>query len=136
MSHIIAYSLPSGFLLEGRNKFDTINEAKVYLDTYWKQLTNTSVFIMNLDDNDQVVFCTEHKFNIHKYYSCEDGVYFEEHYEDLDQGQGIKEIGTTYLVNITLVPDHMDGEMIEEAIEAWINRHYILTNPEKPIWLF
>ena len=82
-----------------------------------------------------------YKFNMSTYYSCEDGVYYEEHYDEIDGGLGVKEIGSVLLVNNDLLPSEMkeDGELVEKALEDWVNSH--LTNPKvnpatvKPNWL-
>ena len=59
----------------------------------------------------------------------------KEHYDEIDQGQGLKEIGSTYLVNIDLLPLPLknDGELVELAIEKWFNS--MDNSVPKPIWL-
>ena len=42
--------------------------------------------------------------NIHKYACCEGGTYHEDTYSDLDQGQGLLEVGSWVSVDMDLVP--------------------------------
>lgn len=70
--------------------------------------------------------------NIHKYACCEDGTYHEDTYSDLDQGQGLLEVGSWVSVDMDLVPDSLleDDSFIIEYIEM-----YLKNEISKPNWI-
>lgn len=139
MSHVIALDL-NGHLVEIKGSFETYIDAIKYLHKWYKSYRDLNIYIIHYED-DKADGGTRYKYNLDTYYSCEDGVYYEEHYDEIDQDQGVKEIGSTYLVNIDLLPQDLkdDGELVELAIEKWIDSHLYSpkVNPAtlKPIWL-
>lgn len=70
--------------------------------------------------------------NIHKYACCEGGTYHEDTYSDLDQGQGLLEVGSWVSVDMDLVPDSLleDDSFIIEYIEM-----YLKNEISKPNWI-
>ena len=138
MFYKIALDL-KGHLVELEGFFNTSEEVISYLGHWYNSYKDLNVYIMEYINKEDLnpVYGSPYKFNISIYYYCEDGVYHEEQYHELDQGLGIKEIGSTYLVNNDLLPLDLreDGELIESAIENWIDLFYKEPKPEKPIWL-
>lgn len=135
MSHVIALDL-NGHLVEIKGSFETYIDAIKYLHNWYNSYKDLNVYIIHYTD-EIADGGSRYQFNMSTYYSCEDGIYYEEHYDEIDQGQGLKEIGSTYLVNNDLLPQDLkdDGELVEITIEKWINEHYTNSNPPKPIWL-
>ena len=139
MNYVIALDL-QGLLVELRNNFDSYTKARQYLHKHYKSFKELKPYIIEYD-GDRTIYGSPYKFNVSTYYSCEDGVYYEEHYDEIDGGLGVKEIGSVLLVNNDLLPSEMkeDGELVEKALENWVNSH--LTNPKvnpatvKPNWL-
>ena len=139
MNYVIALDL-QGLLVELRNNFDSYTKARQYLHDNYKSFKDLKPYIIEYD-GDHAIYGFPYKFNVSTYYSCEDGVYYEEHYDEIDGGLGVKEIGSVLLVNNDLLPSGMqeDGELVEKALEDWVNSH--LTNPKvnpatvKPNWL-
>ena len=139
MNYVIALDL-QGLLVELRNNFDSYTKARQYLHDNYKSFKDLKPYIIEYD-GDRAIYGSPYKFNVSTYYSCEDGVYYEEHYDEIDGGLGVKEIGSVLLVNNDLLPFLMkkDGELVEKALEDWVNSH--LTNPKvnpatvKPNWL-
>lgn len=70
--------------------------------------------------------------NIHNYACCEGGTYHEDTYSDLDQGQGLLEVGSWVAVDMDLVPDSLleDDSFIIEYIEM-----YLKNEISKPNWI-
>ena len=140
MKYVIALALPGGLLAELRGYHDSYRETLQYLHKHYKSFKDSEVYIIHYD-GDHADYGSPYKFNVSTYYSCEDGVYYEEHYDEIDGGLGVKEIGSVLLVNNDLLPSEMqeDGELVEKALEDWVNSH--LTNPKvnpatvKPNWL-
>lgn len=138
MSHVIALNL-NGHLVEIKGSFESYIDAIKYLHKWYKSYRDLDVYIIHYSEglDEDPTYGSPYRFNMDIYYSCEDGVYYEASYHELDQGLGLKEIGKTYLVNYDLLPQNLkeDNELVELAIEKWINSHYELSNPPKPIWL-
>lgn len=135
MSHVIALNL-NGHLVETKGSFETYLDAIKYLHKWYNSYKDLDIYIVHYTD-EIAEGGTHYKFNIDIYYSCEDGVYYKEHYDEIDGGLGTKEIGSTYLVNNDLLPQDLkdDGELIEIAIEKWVNSHLNNSAPPKPMWL-
>lgn len=133
----------SGHLVEIQGSFESYIDLIKYLHKWYKSYKDLSLYVVCYDNgiNNDPTGGNKYEFNMDTYYSCEDGVYYEEHYDEIDQGQGVKEIGARFLVNNDLLPQDLqeDGELVEIAIEKWINSH--LSSPKvnpatvKPIWL-
>lgn len=137
MKYVIALDL-KGHLVELNGSFDTEIEAIKYLHKWYESFKDLKLYIIeygNGIENDPT-YGTPYQFNMSIYYSCEDGVYYEEHYNELDNGLGLKEIGESFLVNNDLLPSEMkeDNELVEKAIESWINS-YLNNHKTKPEWL-
>lgn len=136
MSYIIALDL-KGHLVELRHDFATLEEVIQYLHKHYKSFNELELYIIYYTNGLEYdpTYGTPYKYNMDTYYVCEDGVYYEEHYHEIDQGQGVKEIGSTYLVNTDLLPQDLkdDGELVEIAIEKWFNSMDSKNN--KPNWL-
>lgn len=131
--HVIAIDI-NGLLLEINNKFVEYQDVLQYLHNHWKELKDQKLYTIEYQD-DVAINGTIYKYNLDSFYSCEDGIYYSEQFNEIDQGLGIKEIGTIYLVNTDLVPDDMDTETIELEIEKYINQFYTNSNSPKPNWL-
>lgn len=131
--HVIAIDI-NGLLLEINNKFNTYKDLLQYLHNHWKQLKDQKLYTVEYQD-DVAISGTFYKYNLDSFYSCEDGIYYSEQFDEIDQGLGIKEIGTIYLVNNDLVPKNLDTENVELEIEKYINKFYTNSTPEKPSWL-
>ena len=133
MNYVIALDL-QGLLVELRNNFDSYTKARQYLHDNYKSFKDLKPYIIEYD-GDRAIYGSPYKFNVSTYYACEDGIYHKEHYDEIDQGQGLKEIGSTYLVNIDLLPLPLknDGELVELAINKWFNS--MDNSIPKPIWL-
>ena len=131
----------SGHLVEIQGSFESYIDLIKYLHKWYKSYKDLSLYVVCYDNgiNNDPTGGNKYEFNMDTYYSCEDGVYYEEHYDEI--GQGVKEIGSRFLVNNDLLPQDLqeDGELVEIAIEKWINSH--LSSPKvnpatvKPIWL-
>lgn len=125
-----------GHLVEIEGKWDTRKEILHYLHTWYNSYKDLNTYIIEYENlGEDPVYGEKYIYNLDKYYACEDGVYYEEHYNEIDQGTGTKEIGNTYLVNIDLLPLSLknDGELVELAIEKWFNS--MNNSIPKPIWL-
>lgn len=135
MSHVIALNL-KGHLVELKGFFETYIDTIEYLHKWYNSYKDLDVYIIHYTTFLMADGGTHYKFNMDTYYSCESGVYSKEYYEELDEGRGAIEIGTTYLVNIDLLPQELkeDSKLVEIAIEKWINSH-LTSSSIKPIWL-
>lgn len=135
MKYVIALDF-QGHLVELRTDFDSYTELRQYLHDHYEAFKDLKIYIIEYD-GDKATYGSPYKFNISTYYSCESGVYHKEHYEELDEGKGVIEIGSTYLVNNDLLTTDLkdDDELVEIAIEKWLSRHYKDARPLKPSWL-
>lgn len=70
--------------------------------------------------------------DIHNYMVCESGIYHQDVYNDLDQGQGLLEVGQIIQVDIEIVPEDLldDDDNITDIIE-----NYLQGKIEKPNWI-
>ena len=136
MSYVIALDL-KGHLVELSGSFPTHQAVLEYLHQYYNSYNELTVYIMDYANglDEDPIGGGIYDYNMDTYYACEDGIYHKEHYDEIDQGQGLKEIGSTYLVNIDLLPLPLknDGELVELAIEKWFNS--MDNSVPKPIWL-
>lgn len=85
---------------------------------------------INLVKHDAHVHTRNHQ--LIKFYATESGVMSEMQYDELDEGYGLIELGLTYLVNFSQLPDELkvDDDYIADEIER-----FIYTNTDKPDWL-
>ena len=82
MNYVIALDL-QGLLVELRNNFDSYTKARQYLHDNYKSFKDLKPYIIEYD-GDRAIYGSPYKFNVSTYYSCEDGVYHEEHYDEID----------------------------------------------------
>ncbi len=141
MIYTLALDL-NGHLVEIKETFESKLELLKYLHKHYKSYKDLELYIIEYEDKEKLKnnipeIGYHYTYNIDTYYSCEDGVYYEEHYHEIDQDTGTKEIGEVLLVNRDLLSQDLkdDGELIELAIKKWINCHYESSKSSKPIWL-
>ena len=133
------------YIIANANGYNTIEEVKQGIEKHYQEFKNkfSDVEIyLELKSMKELVLNGEYLYPniilplIDIYYSCEDGVYYEETFNELDEGLGLKEIGQTYYVDTDLLPDDLqnDNELVEKAIEQWLDKHYVAIQP-KLEWL-
>lgn len=136
MSYVLALDL-KGHLVELNGIFPTHQAVLEYLNNHYKSYNELTVYIMDYANglDEDPIGGGVYTYNMDTYYACEDGIYHKDQYEEIDGGLGIKEIGSTWLVNNDLLPLPLknDGELVELAIENWFNS--MDNSISKPIWL-